>query len=100
MEDQDPSDTPQEDKTTHGSKHRSRTPLRFPYHNQINTPSPIMKNIPSYISCILSTTVTLLMSSIFCIQNVMYRNLDISSAIIYILAVTTICFIGSFKIII
>lgn len=56
-----------------------------------------VKNIPSYISCIITTTTNFLLSFIFSTHCVYYYNLYITLAIVFTLSITAITFVGTFK---
>jgi hypothetical protein len=56
-----------------------------------------VKNIPSYVSCVISTGSNLLLSIIFVAHCVYYYNMHITLAILFVIANTAITFVGTFK---
>lgn len=61
--------------------------------------SIFVKNIPSYISCIVTTSSVFLLNLIFIIHGIYYYDMYITLAILFIIANTSITFVGTFKII-
>lgn len=55
------------------------------------------KNIPSYISCIITTSSNFLLSLIFSVHGVYYFNSHLTLAILFTIAVTAVTFVGTFK---
>lgn len=71
------------------SKSETKTDFSFNYE--------IWKLIPIYISCFFTTSSVFVISCIFCFHCYLYLQLHISFALIFILSVTSVTFVGTFK---
>lgn len=56
-----------------------------------------VKNIPSYISCIITTSSNFLICLMFSVHSMYYFQMNATLAAMFVLAVTSITFVGTFK---
>lgn len=83
---------PDHDKDT--SKRSRSLPRRC---SKTSDEASFIKNVPSYISCIVTTMSNFLLSLIFTVHCVYYFNLYFTLAILFTLSITAITFVGTFK---
>lgn len=81
----------------HDKDHSKRTRSIPRKYTRLNDEPFYVKNIPSYISCITTTSSNFLLSLIFSVHGVYYFNSHLTLAILFTIAITAITFVGTFK---
>lgn len=82
----------EQDKENHRKSRSSSKP-----RNRESDEQYFVKNIPSYVSCIVTTGSNLLLCMIFTAHCVYYCNMHLTLAILFVIANTAITFVGTFK---